>query len=274
MKISIVGLGFVGSAIQKSFSLNDIELILYDKYKNNGIGKLENILNSDMTFLCLPTLFNKLTNKYDITAINEVSKFLQENNYKGLVILKSTVEPETTEKLAKEYNLKYIHNPEFLTARTAFEDFHNQTHIVLGYTENCNSNDKKLIEIFYKNYYPNAEISTCKSIESESMKIMCNSFYASKVQLFNEYYLLCKKNNSDYNKVKNLMLKNGWINKMHTDVPGPDGKLSYGGACFPKDTNALSKYMKIKDCPSKVLDSVIEERNLMRQENEINLDKS
>ena len=274
MKIAIVGLGFVGSAIEKSFSLNNIDLILYDKYKNNGIGKLENILNSDILFLCLPTLFNKLTNKYDKTAIHEVSKFLQENNYKGLVILKSTVEPETTEKLAEEYNLKYVHNPEFLTARTAFEDFHNQNHIVLGYTENCDSDDKKIIEFFYNTYYPNAEISICKSIESESMKIMCNSFYASKVQLFNEFYLLCKKNNSDFETVKNLMLKNNWINKMHTDVPGPDGKLSYGGACFPKDTNALSNYMKIKNAPSKVLDSVIEERNLMRQESVINLTNS
>ena len=34
--------------------------------------------------------------------------------------------------ISKKYNLKLCHNPEFLTARTAYEDFHNQTHIVLG----------------------------------------------------------------------------------------------------------------------------------------------
>ena len=40
------------------------------------------------------------------------------------------------------------------------------------------------------------------------------------------------------------MLKNGWINHMHTEVPGQDGKLGFGGACFPKDTAALLADMK------------------------------
>ena len=43
------------------------------------------------------------------------------------------------------------------------------------------------------------------------------------------------------------MLKNGWINPMHTTVPGPDGQLSYGGFCFPKDTNALLQFMKTEN---------------------------
>ena len=44
------------------------------------------------------------------------------------------------------------------------------------------------------------------------MKIFVNCFYSVKVQFFNELYLLCEKNNCDYNRVKELMLKNGWIN--------------------------------------------------------------
>ena len=43
-----------------------------------------------------------------------------------------------------------------------------------------------------------------------------------------------------------MMLKNEWINPMHTNVPGSDGSLGYGGACFPKDTNALYRYMEKK----------------------------
>ena len=62
------------------------------------------------------------------------------------------------------------------------------------------------------------------------------------------------------------MLKNGWINPMHTNVPGPDGKLSYGGYCFPKDTNALLNDMKNKGTPYKVLEATIEERNTMRKD--------
>ena len=266
MNIGIIGLGFVGSAIKKSFDLKKIKTFVYDKYKNGGIGNIENILDTNILFLCLPTLFNKLTNKYDKTSIREISEYLKINNYNGIIILKSTVEPETTEKLSQRYNLKYIHNPEFLSAKTAFIDFHNQKHIVLGSTTNCNNIDIKTVTDFYDKYYSNSNISLCSSLESESMKIFCNSFYASKIQIFNEYYLLCKKNGANYNKIKKLMLKNGWINRMHTDVPGSDGKLSYGGACFPKDTNALKSYMEKNNTLNNVLSSVIKERNLLREE--------
>ena len=36
-------------------------------------------------------------------------------------------------------------------------------------------------------------------------------------------------------------LLSGYINDTHTHVPGPDGKLGYGGKCFPKDVNAFAK---------------------------------
>jgi UDP-glucose 6-dehydrogenase len=60
------------------------------------------------------------------------------------------------------------------------------------------------------------------------------------------------------------MLANNWINSKHTQVPGPDGLLSYGGSCFPKDTNAFLKYMKKYGTPSKVLEATTIERNEMR----------
>ena len=120
------------------------------------------------------------------------------------------------------------------------------------------------VKEFYKRHYPDANISISTSLESESMKIMCNSFYASKVMLFNEYYLLCSKNGANFNVIKDLMLKNNWINSMHTSVPGPDGRIGYGGACFPKDTQALCEYMKSYNSPSIVLESVIEEKDEVR----------
>ena len=64
--------------------------------------------------------------------------------------------------------LKLIHNPEFLTAKTAYEDFHNQKHIVLG---QVSKDDSNIVETFIKKFYPNAEISICTSTESESMKL-------------------------------------------------------------------------------------------------------
>ena len=93
-----------------------------------------------------------------------------------------------------------------------------------------------------------------------------NCFYATKVQFFTELYLLCKNNGCDFNTVKEMMLKNKWINPMHTSVPGPDFKISFGGLCFPKDVQALNKYMEKTNTPRKVIDACIKERDELRDD--------
>jgi UDPglucose 6-dehydrogenase len=98
------------------------------------------------------------------------------------------------------------------------------------------------------------------------MKLFVNNFYAVKIQFFNELYLACKANGSNYSIIKDMMLKNGWINPSHTNVPGKDGKLSYGGACFPKDTNALLHYMKKHNIPCGIIDATVSERNKQRDD--------
>ena len=268
ISVGIVGLGFVGGAALKSFTLKGADVKAFDKYKDGGIGSIGDVLQCQIVFLCLPTLYSEELKAYDKSAIKEVCGQLEQQCFGGLVVVKSTVEPETTNKLTEEFPLLRIaHNPEFLTARRAFEDFHNQDHIVLGKGPKATKEDMELLRSFYATHYPEAKISVCTAVESESMKIMCNSFYASKVMLFNEYFLLCQKNGADFETIRELMLANNWINPMHTLVPGPDAKLGYGGACFPKDTNALCNYMKSLKSTCKVLESVIEERNMLRDDN-------
>lgn len=263
MYISIIGLGVVGKATHDYFLEKGINVIGYDKYKK--IGNIENTLLCKIIFLCLPTPFDVNKKKFDKSSINEVCKYYSKNNYKGLIVLKSTVEPETTENLYKKYKINIVHNPEFLTAKTANEDVRNQKHIVIGIPNNIKY-DLLVNELirFYNIYNPKAEISLIKSNESELMKLSVNSFYAVKIQFFNEIYLLCDNLDISYNVVKNTMLKNNWISKMHTNVPGTDGKLSYGGMCFPKDTNALNEYLSYKQISNKIIDATIKERNKMR----------
>jgi len=268
LQIGIIGLGFVGSAMEKSFNLLGISPICYDKFKNGGIGTFEKVIQTGILFLCLPTPYDSQSHSYDKSAIYETCEKLSKIEYKGIVVIKSTIEIGTIEFLEKSWQLNYIHNPEFLTARTAFEDFHSQTHIVLGRGSLVSDEQYSQIVRFYSQLYPNAKISECKAGESESMKLFCNCFYSVKIQFFNELYLLCGKLGLDYLKVRDLMLSNGWINPMHTTVPGPDGKLSYGGLCFPKDTNALNELMKSLGTPNGVMDSVIQERNSMRSDHD------
>jgi len=266
LKLGISGLGFVGNSMLESFLEKKVNVIGYDKYKNIGVDLFKDLLNVEIIFLALPTKFDENTQTYDISEIIDSCEFLNSEKYNGLVVIKSTVIPGTTEKLSNKFqNLNLIHNPEFLSAKTAFEDFHNQKHIVLGITEKCNFEKYLLLKNFYSSNYK-CLISECKSTESETMKCFANSFYAVKIQFFTEMYLTCKSNGSNFDEVKNMMLKNGWINPMHTNVPGSDGKISYGGYCFPKDTKALNNYMKENKILNSVLNSTIKERDSIRND--------
>ena len=274
MKISIIGLGFVGDAMITSFikkniehnvSNKDIIIYGYDKFKNGGIGTIDECLNSDIIFTALPTLYDEKIKNYDNNPTLSVVDELNKLGYKKIIVIKSTVEPMFTEKLSELYpTINFIHNPEFLTARTSFEDFHNQNHIILGKTNLCSNDNFYIVKSFYEIFYPNANISETTSLESECVKIYCNSFYSIKIQFFTELYCLSNNIGCDYNKIRDLMLKNNWINPMHTQVPGHDEKISYGGACFPKDTNALLQFMIKQKSPHEILKSCIKERNDMR----------
>ena len=57
--IGIIGLGFVGGSMYKSFKLKGFDVIGYDKFKNGGIGSFEETLAANIIFLCLPTLFDE-----------------------------------------------------------------------------------------------------------------------------------------------------------------------------------------------------------------------
>jgi UDPglucose 6-dehydrogenase len=263
MKIGICGIGFVGNAIFHFFDKLEYNIELYDKYKN--IGKFENILKTDIIYLCLPTLYDTKLKTYNMSEIDETIKLLNDNKYKGIILIKSTVIPTYCSIKNQIYpELILISNPEFLSAKTAINDFENQQHIIIGYTEYSKSK-VGIIKDFYKNIFPKAHISITTTETANLTKLACNSFYSIKIQYFTELYLLCDKLNVSYNEVKELMLNNDWINPMHTDVPGPDGNISFGGLCFPKDINALNQFMISNNIPNKVVNGTIEEQMTMRE---------
>lgn len=262
--IAIVGIGLVGDAIRKSFEQHRILLKCVDLKEPYNEITVQDCLNCDVIFLCLPSPYNYDKKEYDILEIHKVCTKLRTFEYHGIVVLKSTVSIGTSRILEDIYKLNIVHNPEFLTARTAYEDFHNQTHIILGLGNVIELSKFNELKEFYGHYYPNAYISVCSTSESEAIKLYCNSFYAVKIQFFNELYDLSKSLNINHNKIVELMLKNNWINPQHTEVPGPDGLLSYGGLCFPKDTNALLSDMIKQNSIHSVLEAVINERNNMR----------
>lgn len=272
MFVGICGLGFVGDAIYsfmhkfKESLANENnfiqDILVYDKYKQ--INTLDTLLHTDILYLCVPTPYDEQLQTYNMDEIDNTLFLLAELKYTGTILLKSTVLPNYCVNINTQYpTLRVVHNPEFLTARTAVEDFEQQKHIILGYTEQSQP-AIQMVTDFYKTLFPGALLSINSANEAALAKLACNSFYATKVQFFTELYLLCDQLGIAFDTVKGLMLQNNWIHPMHTLIPGPDGQLSFGGACLPKDISALNQYMAANRTPNAVVNAVIQERNAMR----------
>ena len=57
-------------------------------------------------------------------------------------------------------------------------------------------------------------------------------------------FLLSKKLKLDWETALYGFAADQRIGDSHLHVPGPDGKLGFGGTCFPKDINALISLAK------------------------------
>lgn len=251
--VGIVGLGVVGSAVRAFFS----DSAVYDPAK--GETDFTSLLDRSVVFLCLPTLYDARLRVYNCSAIRETLGQLSDHAFSGLIVLKSTVTPGTTREMSVEFPaLRICHCPEFLSAATAVEDFRAQTRLLIG--RGRPSVDVSALEALF----PTVPSTVCTSDETEATKLFCNSFYAAKVQIFNELYDACQRTGMAYETIRTLMVGQGWIHPMHTQVPGPDGQLSFGGMCFPKDLSACVSYLESIGAKHGVLQAVKEERDSMR----------
>ena len=241
MKIGIVGQGYVGTAVKEVFSKHyNVETYDLDKDKCS-VDYLEDIVElSNIIFVCVPTPMKK-DGSCDTSIVEAVVKDINDmvvsRNVSGrIVAIKSTIPPGTTNRLNKECkNISVIFNPEFLTEANFIDDFKNQNRIIIGGERPSTT---KLRQV-YSLAFPSAKIVKTGSITAEMVKYFTNTFLATKVSFANEMKQICDGLNIDYDKVVEYSTYDERLGKSHWAVPGPDGKLGFGGSCFPKDLNAL-----------------------------------
>ena len=102
------------------------------------------------------------------------------------------------------------------------------------------------------------------------IKYSINSFLASKVIFFNQLKDLFDASGAgvDWENFINTLTMDNRIGNSHMDVPGHDGRLGFGGACFTKDTAALIKYSESIEQEFSLLKKVIEINNKIRSKYE------
>jgi UDPglucose 6-dehydrogenase len=273
MKISIIGTGYVGTVTGACFAHmgNDVICVDVDQKRvdmlNAGVPPiyeegLEDLLkahsgknlratldyddaidHSDISFICVPTPCDD-SGKIDLRFIREASKSigqrLKNKRSYHVVVVKSTVVPQTTEKVVTEAleqasgkkagrDFGVGMNPEFLREGKAVHDFQNPDRIVVG------ADDEKagrIIKSLYASY-------TCPILETdtktaEMIKYVSNSFLATKISFSNEVGNICKRLGIDTYKVMKGVGLDTRISPHFLN-----SGLGFGGSCFPKDVRAL-----------------------------------
>ena len=259
MKLGIVGHGFVGKATDWAFE--GIEKFIVDPLYKTSIDDLKKF-DPDIIFVCVPTPMAEDGSQDNLTLFSVV-KELSKKCLDSTIVIKSTVIPGMLEDL-KILNKKIIYNPEFLREKHANEDFMNSKMIILG----GDRGEASKVSKFYLDY------SKCITkqhvfmdlISASFVKYAINTFLATKVLFFNELNDLYSKSSAsdDWKSIIEIISLDGRIGSSHMNVPGHDGRRGFGGACFPKDTQALLKYAASIGVNLSALETVINKNNLIR----------
>ena len=248
-KIGVIGYGVVGKAIERTLS-KKFMVKKYDKFLSSD--SIEDVANCDIVFISVPTPYNGLKKKIDISSIVESLDALSNLFFKGLVVIKSTIPPSTTNQMSKSYGFKLCFNPEFLReSKSPYEDFENQSVVVIG------TSDKVVfrnVKSMYNAVLPKeAEYFHVTSVEAEMIKYAQNTTLASRVAIANIVYDACEILDISYSKIRNLAFDKFDILGPHmVQVPGPDGQRGFGGKCLPKDLDGFNSAFK-SDVISKII---------------------
>jgi len=264
-KVGVIGNGFVGESQAFAFSPTS-DLRIYDLDPLKSSNTKEEIDECDFVFVCVPTPMKK-DGSQDISYIEKVFEEAVEG---PIYIIKSTVLPGSTKKLQNKYpKLSILFSPEFLTERTAKLDMLTQARIVLGGDNNLTNKAAKLFE----QRFMNKHVIKTDSTTAELIKYMNNTFFATKVSIVNEFKLLADKLGANWEDALYGFASDGRIGDSHLHVPGPDGRLGYGGTCFPKDVNALITLAKQLDTPLNTIEGGWKTNLTVRPEKDWEADK-
>src|SRR3989338_4655163 len=255
-RIGIMGLGVVGSQLKRWFEETNghkrgVDLFLYDIASSKGYS--DDINKAQVIFVCVPTP-SLPEGTINLSFVESVFKRLAGEK---IVIIKSTVLPGATEHFQKNYKQhKILFNPEFLTEKNAWEDFHKPNRQIVGFTENSLNVAGMVLSLlpqapFMSPYGINTFKPTkITATEAEIIKYGGNIFISRKINLANIIALLSEKVGANYDNVRLGIAADYRIGGSHLDVLH-GGYKGFGGCCIPKDLNAFIsclEYYRLLEC--------------------------
>jgi UDPglucose 6-dehydrogenase len=253
MKVGVIGKGTVGAAVYDGLEGQGHAMSFFDP-KFEG-SKLEDVLDTECIFISVPT-DSTLEGDCDTSIIDRVIQELDDANYKGLVCIKSTSVPGTTDRQQEKHpNLKLACVPEFLRAKTALADFiYNHDVLVIG----CyRDEDFELVKEIH-GFIPRNVVKVTP-IEAEVIKYFNNVNHSVQITFANIIYEICQKVGANYNSIYGAIIKRDCINPHYLLVN--EKFREFGGHCLPKDTKALNRLLQQLDLKFDLIQATLDDND-------------
>ena len=224
----------------------------------------EGVNFSDMQFIAVgtpPDDTGAADLKYVLSVADTIATYMQTSK---IIVDKSTVPVGTADKVSEQVNEKLglrgseltysvVSNPEFLKEGSAIADCMRPDRIIIGIRPN--DNDQNLEDVFrdlYAAFNRNHDRMVFMDARSaELTKYAANCMLATKVSFMNEMANIAEKVGADIEAVRQGIGSDERIG-YHFIYPG----CGYGGSCFPKDVQALSKTSEVTGYQPELLHAV------------------
>lgn len=235
MKVGIVGVGLVGGTLRYGFRRLGHEVVLFDP-KIAGT-RLAHLAQTELLFVCVPTPQGD-GGRCDVSIVEQVVADLEAMEYRGLVVIKSTVEPGTTDRLHMTRKLALAFCPEFLRENCAYADFvdHHDVCIIGAYRHV----DSELLRLVH-GHFPKKFVRVTP-LEAELCKYFSNVFNALRINFACQFFDVCKAIGADYSEIKNALSHRASIGGHYLDCS--EFFRGFGGSCLPKDTAAFAAFVE------------------------------
>lgn len=245
MKVGIVGLGTVGRAMQALYE----SAIIYDEPK--GIGSRDEINSCDVSFVCVPTP-GTAEGPLDVSIVHQVVAWLET----PLIVLRSTVNPGTTETLKAAYRKRIVFQPEYLGEGVShpFANPRSQPFLLFGGSP---TDTRMAIETYHSVWNALVRIRQTDPLSAEIIKLAENRAIAHKIAEVQELYDLCEMAKVDFYVIREAVYGDDPRMSLHWTFVYPDQR-GFNSKCIPKDVYAISAYAHSLGLDLRVTDAVLE----------------
>ena len=251
--VAIVGAGAVGRAMQTLFP----DAVMYDEPL--GLGTREQVNACAFAFVCVPTP-SDATGACDTSIVEDVVTWIACDT----IVLRSTVPPGTTDRLARATGKRVVFQPEYGPGETPdhpYADVRNIDWAILG---GPRAWTVPLHDLYKRVLNADVVIQQTDATTAELTKYMENAFFAAKVLFCNEFYDIAQALEVDYNALRELWLLDPRMGRSHTWVH-PDDR-GFGGKCLPKDLDALLRAAEAIGVTPEMLAAVASSNRRLRNE--------